>query len=145
MKAFLPFLLLPALGLGGWWMADQVAVDPNMDLPVAVKLDAPPALGVVIPVSVGSGPVRVNMDALLPPLVKAAPTAKQIYRFRETTAPSVQAILVDGSRRVVQVNGQALNQGDSYGAFRVAAIEPDRVRFEHPALRQALWVSVSDQ
>lgn len=143
MKAFLPFVLLPALGVAGWWLGAHTGDTTALGLPSPVRLDPPPALGVVLAPPDGQGPVTVRMDALLP-----RPASKSEVKrpaLAPTTAPVVQAILVHGHRRVVQVDGQPLAQGDRYGVLRIAAIEPDRVLFEYPGRGQQLWVSVSEQ
>ena len=59
--------------------------------------------------------------------------------------PQVAAILVDGSRKVAQINGAALTVGESHGLYRVVAIENHRVQFDHPGLRQKRWVEVLDR
>jgi hypothetical protein len=150
MKAFAPFLMIPALGLAGWWLATAWAPADGLALPTPVRLEPPPALGVVIPPPMVDGPVQVKMDALLPPA--APPPVQPSARTPSTPLardsgewPVVQAILVDGTQRVAQVNGQAMVPGDWYGALRLAAIEPDRVLFEKPTSRQAVWVNVSDR
>lgn len=143
MKAFLPFLLVPALGLIGWTLAENSSPPPEVELPQLAALDAPPALGVVIPAPNAGGPVKVKMDALLPS--EGRKKASEGGPAYSPSLPKVTAILVDGGRRVAQVEGMALTPGDRHGYYRVSAIEADRVLFEHPALRAKHWVPVTDR
>lgn len=143
MKAFLPFLLVPVLGLTGWTLADNSSPPAEVELPQLAALEAPPALGVVIPAPNAAGPVKVKMDALLPS--GGRKKANESGSAYSASLPIVTAILVDGKRRVAQVEGMALTAGDRHGYFRVAAIEADRVLFEHPALRAKHWVTVTDR
>ena len=142
MKPFWPFLLVPALSLGGWGLSMYALSPERLSLPSVLALDAPPALGVVIPANDGQGPVRVPMDVLLPPLVRAPAPVRPVG---PQELPQVVAILVDGPRKVAQINGAALTVGESHGLYRVVAIENHRVQFDHPGLRQKRWVEVLDR
>jgi hypothetical protein len=141
MKPFLPFLLIPALGLGGWGLSFYAMTAQPLQLPAVLALDAPPALGVVIPATESQAPVRVPVDVLLPAVVRPAP---QLRAVAPQDFPKVSAILVEGPRKVAQINGAALQVGEKHGLYRVMAIESHRVQFDHPALRQRRWVNVSD-
>jgi len=142
MKPFLPFLLIPALSLGGWGLSMYGLTPERLALPAVMALDAPPALGVVIPANDAQGPVRVPVDVLLPPVVR---TPIPVLPLGPQDLPKVAAILVDGSRKVAQINGAALTVGESHGLYRVVAIENHRVQFDHPGLRQKRWVEVLDR
>ena len=140
MKPFLPFLLVPVLCLSGWGLARIAASPDPLALPAVMALDAPPPLGIVIPAVDSKGSVRVPVDVLLPPdpslLTKRT-------RAREDL-PKVTAILVEGQRKVAQVNGMALSTGENYGLYRVVAIENHRVQFQHPGMLKKRWVSVNE-
>lgn len=142
MKPYLSFLLVPTLALGGWALSLAMRPAAPIALPQLPELAAPPALGVVVPPPTSQGPTRVRLETLLPPssrkLAGGAPAVAP-------TLPTVTAVLIDGSRRVAQVDGRALTVGEQLGHFRVAAIESGRVQFEHPALRDKRWVSVSER
>jgi hypothetical protein len=140
MKPFLPFLLVPALFLGGWGLARYAAAPDPLALPRAMALDAPPALGVVIPAADSQGSVRVPVDVLLPP--EPRPLAKRSRANEEL--PKVSAILVEGQRKVAQINGMALSIGETYGLYRVVAIESHRVQFQHPGMLKKRWVTVNE-
>lgn len=142
MKPFWPFLLVPALSLGGWGLSMYALSPERLSLPSVLALDAPPALGVVIPANDGQGPVRVPVDVLLPPVVRAPAPVRPVG---PQELPQVVAILVDGPRKVAQINGAALTVGESHGLYRVVAIENHRVQFDHPGLRQKRWVEVLDR
>ncbi len=142
MKPFWPFLLVPALSLGGWGLSMYALSPERLSLPSVLALDAPPALGVVIPANDGQGPVRVPVDVLLPPVVRAPAPVRPVG---PQELPQVAAILVDGPRKVAQINGAALTVGESHGLYRVVAIENHRVQFDHPGLRQKRWVEVLDR
>ncbi len=144
MKPFLPFLLVPALSLGGWGISFYGSTPDKLALPTVLALDAPPALGVVIPANDEQGPVRVPVDVLLPPVVRAAPVKPRPVVVTHEL-PKVAAILVDGPRKVAQIHGAALMVGDSHGLYRVVAIENHRVQFDHPGLPQKAWVEVLDR
>lgn len=144
MKPFLPFLLVPALSLGGWAISLYDLTPERLALPAVLALDAPPALGVVIPANDAQGPVRVPVDVLLPPVVRAAPV-KPGAVVVPLAMPKVAAILVDGARQVAQIQGTALTVGESFGLFRVVAIENHRVQFDHPGLAHKAWVEVLDR
>jgi len=140
MKVFAAFLLLPLMALAGWLLSQWSALPEGISKPSLAPLEAPPALGVVIPAQSDQGPVRVRVDALLPPTgSRAAPG--QVFAVEP---PQVTAILVEGRHKVAQVNGQALGVGERSGQYRIAAIESQRVLFEHPALRDKRWVSVTE-
>jgi hypothetical protein len=149
MKPFLPFLLIPALSLGGWGLSMYGLTRERLALPAVLALDAPPALGVVVPANDAQQVVRVPVNVLLPPVVRApAPAARAQTALRPTgpqDVPQVAAILLDGSRKVAQVNGLALTVGESYGLYKVVAIESQRVQFDHPDLRQKHWVEVLER
>ena len=142
MKPFWPFLLVPALSLGGWGLSMYALSPERLSLPSVLALDAPPALGVVIPANDGQGPVRVPVDVLLPPVVRAPAPVRPVG---PQELPQVVAILVDGPRKVAQINGAALTVGESHGLYRVVAIENHRVQFDHPGLRQKRWVEVLER
>lgn len=144
MRPFLPFLLVPALSLGGWGLSLYAMSPERLALPTVLALDAPPALGVVIPANDAQGPVRVPVDVLLPPVVRAVPL-KSGPLVGSLDLPKVAAILVDGPRKVAQVQGAALTVGESYGLFRVVAIENHRVQFDHPGLAHKAWVEVLER
>jgi hypothetical protein len=144
MRPFLPFLLVPALSLGGWGLSLYAMSPERLALPTVLALDAPPALGVVIPANDAQGPVRVPVDVLLPPVVRAAPLKPRPV-VGSLDLPKVAAILVDGPRKVAQVQGAALTVGESYGLFRVVAIENHRVQFDHPGLAHKAWVEVLER
>jgi hypothetical protein len=144
MKPFLPFLLVPALSLGGWAISHYALTPERLALPAVLALDAPPALGVVIPANDAQGPVRVPVDVLLPPVVRAAPVKPRPVVV-PLELPKVAAILVDGPRKVAQIHGAALKVGESHGLFRVVAIENHRVQFDHPGLAHKAWVEVLDR
>ena len=140
MKAFASFLLLPLMVLAGAFLTQVTPEAQPLQKPAMAALEAPPALGVVIPARGAQGPVRVRVDALLPP-VGQKPGAGTFVG----DPPEVTAILVEGRRKVAQVNGMPMGTGDSVGSYRIAAIESHRVLFEHPALRQKRWVSVTEE
>jgi hypothetical protein len=142
MKPFMPFLLVPVLSLGGWALSMQATTTDPLALPAVMTLDAPPALGVVIPAADSQAPVRVPVDVLLPPVSRPA---MEVRAVAPQDLPQVSAILVEGKRKVAQINGSALTIGESYGLYRVVAIENHRVQFDHPALRQKRWVNVLDR
>ena len=144
MKPFLPFLLVPALSLGGWAISLYALTPERLALPAVLALDAPPALGVVIPANDAQGPVRVPVDVLLPPVVRAAPVKPRAVVV-PLAMPKVAAILVDGARQVAQIQGTALTVGESFGLFRVVAIENHRVQFDHPGLAHKAWVEVLER
>ena len=144
MKPFLPFLLVPALSLGGWGISFYASAPDKLALPTVLALDAPPALGVVIPANDEQGPVRVPVDVLLPPVVRASPSKTRPVVV-PLELPKVAAILVDGPRKVAQIHGAALTVGESHGLYRVVAIENHRVQFDHPGLPQKAWVELLDR
>lgn len=147
MKPFLPFLLIPALSLGGWGLSMYGLTRERLALPAVLALDAPPALGVVVPANDAQQVVRVPVNVLLPPVVRA-PAPRGQTALRPTgpqDVPQVAAILLDGARKVAQVNGLALTVGESYGLYKVVAIESQRVQFDHPDLRQKRWVEVLER
>lgn len=147
MKPFLPFLLIPALSLGGWGLSMYGLSPERLVLPAVLALDAPPALGVVVPANDAQEVVRVPVNVLLPPSVRV-PAARGQTALRPPASPDVPhvaGILVDGARKVAQVNGQALTVGESYGLYKVVAIESQRVQFDHPDLRQKRWVEVLER
>jgi hypothetical protein len=147
MKPFLPFLLIPALSLGGWGLSMYGLTRERLALPAVLALDAPPALGVVVPANDAQQVVRVPVNVLLPPVVRApAPRGQTaLSPTGPQDVPQVAAILLDGARKVAQVNGLALTVGESYGLYKVVAIESQRVQFDHPDLRQKRWVEVLER
>lgn len=140
MKPFLPFLLVPALSLCGWALSLKVLTPDTLALPAVLSLDAPPALGIVIPANESQDPVRVPVDVLLPPLPRQATEVRSVA---SEDVPIVTAILVEGRRKAAQINGTAMVIGEKHGLYRVVAIESHRVLFDHPALRQKRWVDVA--
>ena len=147
MKPFLPFLLIPALSLGGWGLSMYGLTRERLALPAVLALDAPPALGVVVPANDAQEVVRVPVNVLLPTVVRA-PAPRGQTALRPTgpqDVPQVAAILLDGARKVAQVNGLALTVGESYGLYKVVAIESQRVQFDHPDLQQKRWVEVLER
>lgn len=146
MKAFVPFALVPVLALAAWSVADWLPPPDVPALPSVTTLDAPPALGVVMP-DAPQDPqaVRVPMTALLPDppaVVVSATNQRHTAPVTELKWPQVKAILVHDQRRAAWVNGQALAVGDQLGDVRVTAIDPARVQFEHVRLPLKQWVDV---
>ena len=141
MKAFLPFLLIPIIGMAGWGMASWVTPDETATVPTISAIDAPPSLGQPAVKPLTEGPVRVLMTALLPPAVPVKPEVPSIRQ----PLPEVAAILIHGSRRVAQIDGMSMVVGESRGVYRVAAIEPDRVLFVQTPPGSTRWVSVTDR
>ena len=81
MKPFLPFLLIPALSLGGWGLSMYGLSPERLALPAVLALDAPPALGVVVPANDAQEVVRVPVNVLLPPSVRVpAPRGQTALR-----------------------------------------------------------------
>jgi hypothetical protein len=141
MKPFLPFLLVPVLGLGGWLVAAYLPASEPAVMPNILTLDAPPALGVALPAPPGDGPVHVSIAALLPPVSQAV--LAQVAA--EEPLPEVSAILVIGRQRLAQIQGSPMVIGEQLGQFRVADIEVDRVLFEQTGLGNQRWVTVNDR
>lgn len=141
MKPFLPFLLVPVLGLGGWLVATYLPAPEPTVLPNIPTLDAPPALGVALPAPPGDGPVHVSIAALLPPVSKAV----LAQAAAAEPLPEVSAILVIGGQRLAQIQGSPVVIGEQLGPFRVADIEVDRVLFEQTGLGNQRWVTVNDR
>lgn len=140
MKPFLPFLLIPLLGLGGWAASAWTPAPDPLAIPTVLKLDPPPALGVAIPPPASDGPVAVSLDALLPLL------PSEVLRQADTQKPpTVNAILVLGVQRLAQVNGMPMGIGESVGDFRIADIETDRVLFVQHTVGKQRWVPLTDQ
>ena len=141
MKAFFPYLMVPTLAAAGWGLSILMPQPAALNLPAVLKLDSPPALGVVMHAVVqDQGPVQVRVDALLPAPVPKQRTAPVVT----LEPPKVSAILIEGPRKVAHIQGKAMVTGDRYGTYRIVTIESHRVLFEHPALRQKLWVQVNE-
>jgi len=140
MKAFMPYLLVPALAAIGWVAGAWVPTPPAPQLPGVATVEAPPQLGVPVPAPPEGDPVRVHMRALLPP--GGLPETSRVGERRQTP-PRVNAILIDGKRRVAQVDGEVLAVGDRLGAYRVAAIETHRVLFVQTVVNQRHWIDVN--
>lgn len=141
MRPFLPFVLVPALGLGGWLAATYLPGPEAPEMPSILTLDAPPALGVSRPAPAVDGPVHVSMAALLPPVspaVLAQAAAQEPF-------PEVTAILVMGPQRLAQINGTPMVRGERLGNFRLAEIEADRVLLQQTGLGHQRWVFVNDR
>ena len=140
MKPFLPFLLIPLLGLGGWAASDWMPAPDPLAVPAVLTLEAPPALGVALPPPASAGPVAVSLDALLPLL------PSEVRKQADAqTSPTVNAILLLGVQRLAQVNGHPMGIGESVGDFRIADIEADRVLFVQRHMGQQRWVSLTDR
>lgn len=142
MKTFMPFLMVPLMGVAGWQLSGLHAPPQSPPLPAVTALDTPPALGVTVPYPKDRAPVRVRMGALLPP---PTPVPAPTVAAASTTPapPAVTAILIHGERRVAQVAGTALVVGEGVSGYRVAAIEAERVLFENTSLGQQRWVPVT--
>jgi len=140
MKPFLPYLLVPALGLAGWYMSSWVFAPPALTMPSVLSLDAPPALGVTVVPPTGDGPVSVSLDAFLPMTPQAV-----VEAARQEEAPHVKAILLLGTQRFAQIGEVPMVVGDRVGHFRIARIEADSVLFEHLALGEHLWVPLNER
>lgn len=140
MKAFIPYFFVPVLATAGWVAGAWLPAPAGPTLPSATTIEAPPLLGVPVPPPPEGEPVRVHMKALLPPAT--VPQASRQGEVRQEP-PRVNAILVDGARRVAQVDGQVLTVGDRHGAYRVTAIETHRVLFVQTVLGQRHWIDVN--
>lgn len=141
MKTFIPFLMVPIMGTAGWHLSSLHGAPPAPQLPAVAQLDAPPALGITVPYPKDRAPVRVSMEALLPPHERLRPGAPPTPSG--LPPPAVTAILIHGELRVAQVAGNALSVGEGVGEYRIAAIETERVLFENTSLGQQRWVSVT--
>ncbi|MES2191269.1 MAG: hypothetical protein V4454_14195 [Pseudomonadota bacterium] len=142
MKHFLPFLLIPFLAAAGWGLASYSPEREEASFPQIAEIEEPPLLGQPPARPQTDGPVRVRMTALLPPATVAANPENPSLRQPE---PRVSAILVDGSRRVAQIDGIALAVGESRGVYRVAVIESERVLFVQTVLGTKRWIQVNPQ
>jgi hypothetical protein len=139
MKPFLPYLLVPALGLTGWMLSSWVSGSAALSMPPVMSLDAPPALGVTPVTSAGEGPVSVSLDAFLPM------TRQDVVAVaRHERPPQVKAILLLGAQRLAQIGEVPMVEGDLVGNFRITGIESERVLFEHLATGESLWVSLTE-
>lgn len=142
MKPFLPFLLVPALAYTGWTLSQHLPDATPLNPPTVSKLDPPPELGLPMAPPPDGAPVRVRMRALLPPA--GVPTSSRNGELRQAM-PAVDAILVNGARRVAQINGQPMAVGETLGSYRIAAIEPQRVLFVQTVMDKHQWVPVTDR
>ncbi|MBT9550625.1 MAG: hypothetical protein IV088_07250 [Hydrogenophaga sp.] len=140
MKPFLPFLLVPVLGLGGWGLSALAPSPDPLVMPSVLSLDAPPALGVALPPPPGDGPVPVSLEALLP-----MAESEVVQLAAEQPPPEVSAILVIGRQRLAQINGTPMVIGESLGDFRIADIEADRVLFVQTSMGHQRWVPLNDR
>jgi hypothetical protein len=139
MKPFLPFLLVPLLGLGGWGLSALAPLPEPLAMPSIPQLVAPPALGVALPHPPGDGPVSVSLDALLPML-----PGEVVQLAAQQALPKVNAILVIGRQRMAQIDGSPMVIGESLGDFRVADIETERVLFVQTSVGTRRWVPLND-
>lgn len=142
MKPFLPYLLVPALAYAGWTLSQSLPTQAEVALPTVAKIDPPPELGLPIAPAPDGPPERVRMRALLPPA--SVPATSQRGELRQSM-PAVDAILVNGARRVAHINGQPMAVGETLGSYRIAAIEPHRVLFVQTVMGKHQWVPVTDR
>lgn len=142
MKPFLPYLLVPALAYTGWMLSQHLPTEDPLNLPKVSKLDPPPELGLPIAPAPEGAAVRVRMRALLPP--STIPASSRRGEPRQAM-PAVDAILVNGARRVAQVNGLPMAVGETLGSYRITAIEPHRVLFVQTVMGKHQWVPVTDR
>lgn len=142
MKPFIPFLLIPVVAVFGWGLAAWIPPGEGPVVPAITAMESPPLLGRPAAAAPTSGPVRVRMSALLPPA--SAPPIMADTSVRQS-APEVTAILVQGARRVAQIDGMPMVIGEARGVYRITAIEPDRVLFMQTLLGRSSWVSVTNR
>ena len=141
MKPFIPFLMVPVVGLAGWSLSALHSQPQLPELPSIPSLEAPPALGVTATASKDRSSVKVSMDALLPPIERQH--SPLLPGPQPIVQPHVDAILINGAARAALVDGKALTVGEGLGDFKIAVIETDRVLFENISLSRKSWVSVS--
>jgi hypothetical protein len=146
MKRFAVFALIPlaaGAGVAGglWWKAP--AAMPSLpqverfDIPELPAVDAPLARRqpVEFRTSVLAGP-RVAVAAA-PPAPVVAPPARPL--------PILRAVLIDGNRRLAQLDGAVVPEGATVAGFRVERIEPWRVRVSSLESGGARWIAMNKE
>ena len=143
MKAYLGFLLIPLALLSAFaWQYFVPVQSATVTLPTVKTLKVPLAPDAVQPV-IRREPAFVDLRSLMPYDVAPAPRAVAVSN-KPKMPLLLSAILVDGERRVAQIDSHMYQQGDVLADYKVERIEPMRVLLVgHGKGGERLWIDMT--
>jgi hypothetical protein len=141
MKAYVGFFLIPLALLSAFaWHYFVPVQSATVPLPTVKTLTVPLAPDAVQPV-MRREPAFVDLRSLMP--YDATPVLRTVVG--KPKIPLVlSAILVDGERRVAQIDSHMYQQGDVLADYKVERIEPMRVLLVgHGKGGERLWIDMT--
>jgi hypothetical protein len=148
MKNYAVLLLVPAAMAGAWYVGSQVVLAPAQavaDVPKYGLADLPAVSTERVrrtPVAFHTGAFGIRRALIVAPLPVTATVAVAAPAVRAVSV--LQAVLIDGDRRIAQIDGSALREGGLVGRRRVAHIEARRVKLVSLDGGQVSWLALDE-
>jgi hypothetical protein len=150
MKNYAVLLLVPAAMAGAWYVGSQVVLAPAQavaDVPKYGLSDLPAVSTERVrrtPVAFHTGAFGIRRALIVAPLPVTATVAVAVAAPAVRAVSVLQAVLIDGDRRIAQIDGSALREGGLVGRRRVAHIEARRVKLVSLDGGQVSWLALDE-
>lgn len=148
MKNYAVLLLVPAALAGAWYVGSRVDLAPAQAVAAVPKygLADLPAVSTErvrrTPVAFYTGAFGIRRAVTVAPPPETVAVAVAAPAVRAVSV--LQAVLIDGDRRIAHIDGVALREGGLVGRRRVAHIEARRVKLVSLDSGQVSWLALED-
>lgn len=146
MKSYAVLLLVPAAMVAAWYVGGQVPASAPPEFAEVPKYGLTELSSVSTervrrsPSSFATGAFGVKRE---PVQVAAAVRAEPVVpRFNKVSV--LQAVMIDGSRRIAHIDGNVMREGALLGRQRIARIEAKRVQLVSVDSRQVSWLLLDE-
>lgn len=146
MKSYAVLLLVPAAMAAAWYVGGQVPANAPPEFAEVPKYGLAELSSVSTervrrsPSSFATGAFGVKREPVqVAATVRAEPVAP---RFNKVSV--LQAVMIDGSRRIAHIDGNVVREGALLGRQRIARIEAKRVQLVSVDSRQVSWLLLDE-
>lgn len=146
MKSYAVLLLVPVAMVAAWYMGGQVPASAPPEFAEVPKygLTELPSVSTErvrrSPSSFATGAFGVKREPAQ--VVAAAPVAPAAPRLNKVSV--LQAVMIDGGRRIAHIDGNVMREGALLGRQRITHIEAKRVQLVSVDSRQVSWLLLDE-
>lgn len=152
MKNYAVLLLVPAAAVGAWYAAGLIIIAPSQGLTEVPKYGLSDLPAVTnertrrTPVSFATLAFGNKREQPVAPPTAPTPPALPVAAAPVPRAISVlQAVMIDGKRRIAHIDGNVLREGELVGGLRLSRIEDKRVMLVSLDGAKRIWLSLDGE